>query len=136
MQIGNSIRLSKKYGVNPTIPSCFWCGQLKNEIALLGKYGGRGQDLEAPMGIFLDYGACDDCLEKRKLGVTLMEALTEPIFEGQPEMQIGVYPTGKWCVIKKDAADRMFGGHLTDKNVLFVDQEIFDHVVGGAAETD
>ena len=50
------IRLSKKYGVNPSIPICFWCGQEKNEIALLGHIGDgrRGEDLEAPRNILLE----------------------------------------------------------------------------------
>lgn len=32
----SGIKLSPKYGVNPTIPVCFWCGKEKNEIALMG----------------------------------------------------------------------------------------------------
>ena len=69
------------------IPRCFWCGKLKNEIALFGKYGGRGEDLEAPMGVFLDYEPCDECVENQKLGVTLIEATGKPNFENQPEIQ-------------------------------------------------
>lgn len=44
----SGVKISPKYGVNPTIPCCFFCGKPKNEIALLGKIGGRGEDLEAP----------------------------------------------------------------------------------------
>ena len=32
----SGIKISPKYGVNPTIPVCFWCGKQKNEIALMG----------------------------------------------------------------------------------------------------
>ena len=35
--MSKSIRLSPAHGVNPTIPICFWCGNEKNEIALMGK---------------------------------------------------------------------------------------------------
>ena len=120
--------------MNPTIPRCFWCGKLKNEIALLGKYDGRGKDLEAPMGIFLDYGPCDKCKENQKLGVTLMEVTDEPNFENQPEIQNGIYPTGKWCVIRREAAERMFRGYLNWKDKIFVDQEVYETIMGGAAE--
>lgn len=41
----SSVRLHPKYGVNPTIPTCFWCGKDKNEIALLG----AAYKEEAPM---------------------------------------------------------------------------------------
>lgn len=37
MSRNGSIELSPKYGVNPTIPVCFWCGKEKNEIALMGR---------------------------------------------------------------------------------------------------
>ena len=39
--MSNSIKLSEKYGVNPTIPVCFFCGMPKNEIALLGHIGDK-----------------------------------------------------------------------------------------------
>ena len=87
------------------------------------------------MGIVLDYEPCDQCKENRKLGVTLMEVVDHPLSDTQPEIQNGIYPTGKWCVIKKEAADRMFSGYLNDKNALFVDQEIYTSIMGGAAVT-
>lgn len=42
----SSIKLSSKHGVNPTIPVCFFCGEEKNEIALLGRIGGK-EDLDS-----------------------------------------------------------------------------------------
>lgn len=32
-------KLSPKYGVNPTIPVCFWCGEDKNEVIILQANG-------------------------------------------------------------------------------------------------
>jgi len=116
------------------IPRCFWCGKLKNEIALFGKYGGGGEDLEAPMGVFLDYEPCDECVENQKLGVTLIEATGKPNFENQPEIQNGIFPTGKWCVIRRDAAERIFSDQLNRKDKVFVDQELFETITGGVAE--
>ena len=86
------------------------------------------------MGILLDYEPCDECLDNQKLGVTLMEVTDKPNFENQPGIQNGIYPTGKWCVIRKEAAERMFSGYLNDKNKLFVDQEIYMSIIGGAAK--
>ena len=40
--MGNAIKVSPKYGLNPTIPVCFWCGKERGEIALMGRMGMRG----------------------------------------------------------------------------------------------
>ena len=127
----NDIRLSKKYGVNPTIPICFWCGREKNEIALLGHIGDgrKGEDIEAPKNMLLDYDPCDTCKGNMALGVTVMEGSVRPVFDNQPEIQYGIYPTGKWVVIKKEAADRIFGDELKGHDKIFVDSETFSHFV-------
>lgn len=58
------IPLSEKHGVNPTIPTCFYCLEPMNEILLLGKLPG---DVKAPMncGIF-HMEPCDVCQDRRK----------------------------------------------------------------------
>ena len=63
------------------------------------------------------------------LGVTVMEAGISPIFKNQPEFQPGTYPTGKWIVLKKEAADRIFGDELKGHNKIFVDSETFKYFV-------
>lgn len=122
-----SIRLSKKYGVNPTIPVCFWCGKEKNEIALMGHIGDRrkGEDIEAPKNMILDYEPCEDCRKNMNLGVTVMEVSYVPIREGFPPIQDDLYPTGRWCVIREEAADRIFGDNLNGQNKVFVDQDVY-----------
>ena len=35
--MSDSIKISPKHGVNPTIPRCFFCGKEKNMVALLGR---------------------------------------------------------------------------------------------------
>ena len=65
-----SIRLHPKFGLNPTIPTCFWCGKDKNELILLG----AAFKEEAPRHMYLDYEPCDTCKDQMKLGVTLIEA--------------------------------------------------------------
>lgn len=61
--MSRSIRISEKHGANPTIPICFFCGEDKNEVALLGKLSG---DKEAPMRMWIngDYEPCDECKKK------------------------------------------------------------------------
>lgn len=145
--MSNSIEVSPRHGVNPTIPVCFFCGEDKNEIALLGrirerdKHTGRavrGSDIEAPRRMVLDYCPCDKCQENMNKGVTLMGVTaTQPSDGRQPLTAQGgasVYPTGSWCVILPEAAQRMFNIEQTfeNGNKLFVEQPILDQIMQGA----
>ena len=70
----DSIELSPKYGLNPTIKMCFYCGEESGEIAIMGRIREkgtdgrpvRGSDVEAPKHMFLDYQPCEKCKEKLK----------------------------------------------------------------------
>ena len=101
----SDIKLSKKYGVNPTIPVCFFCGEPKNEIALMGKMGGRGEDIEAPKNMILDYEPCDCCKEKMSMGITMIGVTTNAPDGRPPLTENGgtkLYPTGRWVVVSED----------------------------------
>lgn len=126
----NSIKLSPKYGVNPTIPICFWCGEDKNEIALLGRIGDgrKGEDIEAPMHMVLDYNPCDKCVANMALGVTCVEVVDIPPHKNMPEFVDGHYPTGRWNVIKPDAARRIFNLDVEAGEKLLVSEEAFSAI--------
>lgn len=136
MPKSNSIRVSEKHGVNPTIPICFWCGKEKNEVALLGKLP---KDAEAPrsMWIFGDYEPCEDCKKLREQGVSLIEATVVPsLNENQPPMiqyeDYGVYPTGRHIVMKDSAIRKIFEEEkadiLCEKRMGFVDPETMEQL--------
>lgn len=80
------IKLSPKYGVNPTIPICFFCGEEKNEIALMGHIGDgrKREDIEAPKHMILDYEPCACCQEKFSHGVLIVEVNSYPNSDNQP----------------------------------------------------
>ena len=63
------IPISEKYGVNPSIPLCFYCGEPKNEVALLGRLP---RDREAPHHCLLDMEPCDTCVERRETHIHLI----------------------------------------------------------------
>lgn len=98
--MSNSIKISPKHGINPTIPICFFCGEEKNEIALLGRIN-RNDD-KAPMTCLLNYEPCEKCQKLMDKGITIIEAKGEPNFENQPEIASNVYPTGTWHVVSED----------------------------------
>ena len=56
--MSKDIRVSEKYGVNPSITICPICGK-ETGITLLGKFKG---DEKAPMRMLSD--PCDDCVSK------------------------------------------------------------------------
>ena len=100
--MSKSIKLSPKHGLNPCMPICFFCGETKNEIALLGRIGGK-EDLEAPMKAILDYEPCEECKKKFAEGVLLVEVTDYPNMEGQPMIAKNAYPTGRYSVVRPEA---------------------------------
>lgn len=119
--MSDSIRLHPKYGVNPTISQCFWCGKDKNELALLG----AAYREEAPRHMVLDYEPCDECKKNMALGITLMEATKTPGDDPKP--------TGRWMVVKEDVIPRLFQPESVVENVLryrkaYLDTEGFQKV--------
>ena len=65
----DSIKLSEKHGVNPSLTVCFWCGE-HTGIALLVRLPG---DKEAPKEIIADYEPCDKCKEQWNKGIPIIE---------------------------------------------------------------
>lgn len=143
--MGNSIPLSPKHGLNPTIPVCAWCGEPKNEIALMGriKTDKRGEDPQAPMHCVLDYNPCDHCKEQWDRGVVVFEATTRVPTPYRPPMQkqpdgTEIYPTMRYVVITPEAANRMFnvGTQFEVGSKMFLEDEAFEQIFGGAMSND
>jgi hypothetical protein len=122
MKKDKQILLSKKHGVNPSLMKCFWCSESVG-VALLGLLPG---DAEAPCEIVTSYEPCDECKKNMARGVTLLEVRPEPVKEQQPPIDVkrGLYPTGRWLVLKREAAMRLFSVELEDK--AFVELEVMD----------
>lgn len=139
--MSNSIKLSPKYGVNPTIPCCFFCGKEKNEIALMGHIGHKSEDIEAPHNIILDYEPCDECKSGMAQGVTLIGYTNTENQKGQPpimKLQSGenFYPTGSWCVMKDEAISRIFPEEIANSAIenrkLLVEQPVLTDLLSSA----
>ena len=108
------MRISEKYGVNPMIVQCFFCGEDNGEIALLGYLPG---DKEAPKYGYLDFEPCTKCKAQMELGITLMESVD------------GKTPTGSWLVITEEAAKRMIKSEDMLKQILDKRKAFIDHGV-------
>ena len=131
----SGIKISPKYGVNPTIPVCFWCGKQKNEIALMGR---MKDDIEAPKNMVLDYEPCEECQSRMAMGVAVLEASDHPNTEGQPPIQKGVYPTSRFVVVTTECADRVFNAYApwSEGKKVFVDSDVFSHFLPDDPSTD
>lgn len=95
-----SIRLSEKHGLNPTIPLCPYCEKPKNQIAMLGAEGDKlamalgRPDGEMPMHCHLpgDVYPCEECLETRKDYVFLFSA---------ERTEEGTWSTGRFAMARR-----------------------------------
>lgn len=110
----SKIRISKEHGLNPSLAVCFFCGKDKGIVAL-GKLKG---DAKAPKRAVFDYQPCEECAEKMRQGITIIEVTR--VDNGARPIQNGAWPTGRWCVISKEAAEKLFKNN-THSTVLLED---------------
>lgn len=129
-----NVKISPKHGVNPTIPICAWCGQQKNEIAMLGKFD--REDSEAPRNCVLDYVPCDCCAEQWSLGVAILEATTERPQPYRPPMKkdkgVDIYPTMRMVVISPESANQIFGSEMSAGQRILLEDKAFEQIFGDA----
>jgi hypothetical protein len=93
----NAIIVSKKHGVNPMIPRCFFCGAAKNEVALMGRLPG---DAEAPHNAVIDNAPCDQCKVHMEQGIMLIGVV------GNSDPNSG-RRTGMMVVVKEEMIKRV-----------------------------
>ena len=116
-----SIILSPKHGVNPSITHCECCGK-EIGIAMFGKLKG---DVEAPRDVAM--GLCDDCQKViDQKGLMVIE-----VRDG--ESGKNPYRTGRIVGISKEAKERMFKN--IDSPICYMEQSLFSQVFGGVEFT-
>lgn len=117
----DSITLSEKHGVNPTLAVCFFCGENTGEIALLGRLKG---DKEAPMRMIVNYEPCEACKAKFNEGVLVVEVVPEQEADTPPITE-GYSPTGRYVVLREEATSDLKKG---DKRLML--QNEFEQMFG------
>lgn len=127
-------KFSPKHGVNPTIAVCAWCGESKNEIAMLGKID--REDSQAPMYSVLDYVPCDKCAEQWSMGVAILEATTERPTPYRPPIKqdngVDIYPTMRVVVINAESASQIFGSEMSAGQRILLEDKAFEQIFGEA----
>lgn len=129
----NGITLHPQHGVNPTLGVCFWCGEQDGTIGLLGYNRGK----EAPRQAILSLEPCEKCKAGMAQGITLIEATPYAREAGAPALRDGVYPTGRWCVLKEEAVERIFSGapvlaDMKRTRKALLEPEVYGRLIGSA----
>lgn len=138
--MAKNIELSPKYGVNPFIPNCFWCGKPSKVVVMAGRIRVNPEtgekeingDFEAKNGMFLDYTPCEDCKNHWNMGVAMIEALPNlgdnrpPI--GKDNKGNDVSPTGRWTVISADSEFAKVNGFKKGQ-IALIDKNMMDELV-------
>jgi hypothetical protein len=121
-----SIRLSPKFGLNPSMSICFFCQKEKNEIIIPGLLSG---DAEAPRKAVWNKEPCDECKAHMNQGIILISVDEKKSFQDKENP----YRTGGWVLIKEDAIKRMIKdkkllSHILEKRVAFVPDDTWNHI--------
>lgn len=140
----DSIELSPKYGLNPVIPMCFFCGTGKETIILPGRIRRIGEngkvirdsDEEAKPEMFIDYEPCKKCKEQMETGIVLIGTVEKQLPSKLPPIAkpngISLYPTGSWIVAKPEFIRTNFAKDLAEKVIsdrkCFVPQSMIDKI--------
>lgn len=110
----DNIKLSPKYGVNPSVLHCICCGK-DYGVAMLGKLRG---DNEAPKEIY--QGLCNDCEGVIKQGGAMI------IEVGDGETGNNPCRTGRLVGVSKDFKER---NHL-ENSIMYMTRSAFTKVFG------
>lgn len=114
-----SVRISKQYGLNPSVTHCECCGK-EIGIALFGTSwkDKNGKTAEAPRNVAM--GLCDDCQK-------VVDAQGLMIIEVRDgESGKNPYRTGRLIGITKEAKERMFKD--ISSPVAFMEQSMFSQL--------
>lgn len=112
----DSITLSPKHGLNPSVTHCECCGK-EIGVALFGRLK---EDKEAPRDVAMGY--CEDCQKViDQKGLMIIE-----VRDG--ESGNNPYRTGRLVGITKDAKERMFKDIKSP--ICYMEQTMFQQLFG------
>lgn len=118
-----SIRLSKQFGVNPSIDTCFICGKETSVVLFGTSYKDEnGKTAEAPQKVCTGQ-LCDDCQKViDKCGIFFIackdgESCNNP------------YRTGQIAALKEEAVQRVFPD-FPYKKVNYIEENAYKQIFG------
>lgn len=118
-------RISKKYGINPSMDTCFVCGK-EISIVLFGTSykDENGKTAEAPRTVCTGQ-LCDDCKRFIDEGGIFFIAVKDGESGNNP------YRTGPIGALKEEAVQRMFPD-FPYKKVNYIEESAYKQIFGEA----
>lgn len=115
------ITLSKEYGVNPSVDTCFICGKETNLVLFGTSYKDEnGKTAEAPRNVCTGQ-LCDDCQK------IIDEAGIFFIAVKDGECGNNPYRTGQIGALKKEAVQRMFPD-FPYKKINYIEESAYKQI--------
>ena len=110
--MSKGITISPKYGANPSMDLCFWCGQPKGVILCGRMHEKKGDrtDVEAPKGMVIDLEPCGKCKDNFNLGVQIVEVVDDGskfhndlTFAIRADDNKVKWPTGRFVIMRAES---------------------------------
>lgn len=96
------VRISKKYGINPSVDTCFICGKETSVVLFGTSYKDEnGKTAEAPKTVCTGQ-LCDNCKQIIDKGGIFFIAVKDGESGNNP------HRTGQFAAVKEEAVQRMF----------------------------
>jgi len=119
----DSILVSPKHGLNPSLETCFICGEDKGTLILFGRIQG---DEEAPRRTCVNREPCEKCKEWMAQGVICIS-----VDEKRSRNQANPYRTGGWVVLREEAIRRIvsppeLAEEICKKRCTFLPDEVWN----------
>ena len=120
-----SVRISKDFGVNPSVNTCFICGKETNVVLFGTSYKDKnGKTAEAPRNVCTGQ-LCGDCQKVIDEGNIFFIAVKDGESGNNP------YRTGPIVVLKEEAVQRMFPD-FPYKKVNYIEESAYKQIFGEA----
>lgn len=125
-----SIRLSKEWGVNPSVQRCHICGKSMGVIMFGDSYRDEnGEKAQAPHEIAIPGQICDECAQVLKDGgVFVIE-----VKNGEEARDAkNPYRTGRYIGLTKQGVERMTKDGAQVPQVSYMEENVFEKLFGEA----
>lgn len=116
-----SITLSKEYGINPSVDTCFICGKETSLVLFGASYKDEnGKTAEAPRTV-CSGGLCDTCQKVIDEGGIFFIAVKDGERGNNP------YRTGQIGALKEEAVQRMFPD-FPYKKINYIEESAYKQI--------
>lgn len=116
-----SIRISEKFGVNPSVDTCFICGKETSVVLFGTAYKDKnGKTAEAPRNVCTG-DICDNCKQIIEEGGIFFIGVKDGESGNNP------YRIGKYAAVKEEAVKRMFPD-FPYKKINYIEETAYNQI--------